>query len=99
MVLPLFRSFGPKRPKKLLMMTAFCAPAVCVRQTCGMAISPAEVRRFDFERYGVPSVRRTVCAGPESTGGFEIAVGIPLTRYPPRGPGRALISASGSYRG
>jgi hypothetical protein len=47
------------------------APAVCVRQTCGMAISPAEVRRFDFERYGVPSVRRTVCAGPESTGGFE----------------------------
>jgi hypothetical protein len=30
---------------------------------------------------------------------LEIAVGIPLTRYPPRGPGRALISASGSYRG
>jgi hypothetical protein len=29
----------------------------------------------------------------------EIAVGIPLTRYPPRGPGRALVSASGSYRG
>ena len=28
-----------------------------------------------------------------------IAVGIPLTRYPPRGPGRALVSASGSYRG
>ena len=30
---------------------------------------------------------------------LEIAVGIPLTWYPPRGPGRALISASGSYRG
>jgi NAD(P)-dependent dehydrogenase (short-subunit alcohol dehydrogenase family) len=29
----------------------------------------------------------------------EIAVGISLTRYPPRGPGRALIGASGSYRG
>jgi len=29
----------------------------------------------------------------------RIAVGIPLTWYPPRGPGRALISASGSYRG
>ncbi len=31
--------------------------------------------------------------------GTEIAVGIPLTRYPPRGPGRVLVSASGSYRG
>jgi len=29
----------------------------------------------------------------------EIAVGISLARYPPRRPGRALISASGSYLG
>jgi hypothetical protein len=28
-----------------------------------------------------------------------IPVGIPLARYPPDGPGRALVSASGSYRG
>ena len=28
-----------------------------------------------------------------------IPVGIPLTWYPPDGPGRALISASGSYLG
>jgi len=28
-----------------------------------------------------------------------IAVGIALACYPPRGPGRALVSASGSYRG
>ncbi len=32
----------------------------------------AEVRRFDFERYGVPSMGRTVCAGPESTGGYGL---------------------------
>jgi hypothetical protein len=43
-----------------------CAPAVCVRQTCGMAISPAEVRRFDFERMECPA-----CGEPKSTGGFE----------------------------
>jgi L-lysine 2,3-aminomutase len=47
-----------------------CAPVVCVRRTCVMAISPAEVRRFDFERMECP-VRRTVCSSPESTGGFE----------------------------
>jgi hypothetical protein len=29
----------------------------------------------------------------------RIPVGIPLARYPPDGPGRALVSASGSYRG
>jgi hypothetical protein len=28
-----------------------------------------------------------------------IPVGIPLARYPPDGPGRALVSASGSYLG
>jgi hypothetical protein len=29
----------------------------------------------------------------------KIPVGIPLARYPPDGPGRALVSASGSYLG
>ena len=29
----------------------------------------------------------------------EIAVGTVIADCPPRGPGRALISASGSYRG
>ena len=31
--------------------------------------------------------------------GDEIPVGIPLARYPPDGPGWALVSASGSYLG
>jgi len=30
---------------------------------------------------------------------FAIAVGIPVARYPPHGPARALISACGSYLG
>ena len=30
---------------------------------------------------------------------LQIPVGILLARYPPDGPGRALISASGSYLG
>src|ERR1700687_2123591 len=30
---------------------------------------------------------------------LAIAVGTPVTQCPPHGPGRALISASGSYRG
>ena len=34
-----------------------------------------------------------------SSRGFEIAVGIALACHPPRGPGRALVSASGSDRG
>jgi hypothetical protein len=32
-------------------------------------------------------------------GSLLIAVGIPLTRYPPHRSGRALLSASGSYLG
>jgi hypothetical protein len=35
----------------------------------------------------------------ERSGQLTIAVGTPVTRCPPHGPGRALISASGSYLG
>jgi ribosomal protein S27AE len=66
---------------------------------CGKLIPPVEVRRIDFERIECPVCGERFAPVPRANRGFEIAVGIPLTRYPPRGPGRALVSASGSYRG
>jgi hypothetical protein len=45
-----------------------CAPVVSVRQTCGMAISPAEVRRFDFERMECPACGERFVPVPSQPG-------------------------------
>jgi hypothetical protein len=52
----------------------------------------------DLGTFGGP-LSTLVFVQPTGLGGFEIGVGIAIARDPLLGPGRALISASGSYRG
>ena len=49
-----------------------CVPAVCVRQTCGMAISPAEVRRLDLERMECPACGERFVPVPSQPGGLSV---------------------------
>jgi isocitrate/isopropylmalate dehydrogenase len=60
----------------------------------GPEVIQATVRMI--EATGVKFEWESFAAGAEA---FEIAVGIPVARYPPHRSGRALISASGSYLG
>jgi len=55
-------------------------------QSGGPDVCRRQKRTLDAERF-------------TKIGHYEIPVGIPRAWYPPDGPGRALISASGSYLG
>ena len=44
--------------------------AVCVRQTCGMAISLADVRRIDFEHIECPACGERFVPVPRVNRGF-----------------------------
>ena len=73
-----------------------CAPAVCVRQTCGMAISPAEVRRFDFERMECPACGERFVPVPSQPGVLSVMASLEKSRNPLQtgGWGRASFHAS-----
>ena len=49
--------------------------------------------------YSIPQMTPACAVCSPKTKVTEIAVGTIIADRPPRGPGRALISASGSYRG
>jgi hypothetical protein len=58
---------------------------------------PARSRALLAQKGEITVTDKEPAGGP--TGVDEIPVGIPLAWYPPDGPGRALVRASGSYRG